>query len=383
VATATYLTQGSVSHEFQRLRQHFDFLMTLEGERGGALAVVREGDVVADLVSSEATESRTPLRTIFSGTKALTATVMARVLDEASIDPGRRVADLWPAFAAAGKRDLTVGSCLSHTAGLPALVREVPLDALPDADAMADEVARQPVYRDMQGRLVYHALTYGWLCHGITRAVTGSSVGQLFRELVAEPLSLNAWIGLPAAKDAAFVASTAHTTYRDARNFPTEASRLIIGRPPLFETFDHWNSVAWRRGEIAAANAIADARSAAVLMSALACGGRLNGGRVVSEDALGRSTRTYAQGIEPCTNSEMRFGLGFATGGESAPFDRVSGAFGHGGHGGILLFAWPRARLGFAFIPGALRNDPADYRARLLTDVVTSCAREAYDVACG
>ena len=45
----------------------------------------------------------------------------------------------------------------------------------------------------------YHALTHGWVAGEIIRRVTGESVGTYFRDLITQPLGVDAWIGLPDA----------------------------------------------------------------------------------------------------------------------------------------------------------------------------------------
>ena len=58
---------------------------------------------------------------LFSGTKGLVATALLTLVDEGRLRLNDRVADYWPAFAAAGKTDITVAQLGAHAAGLPYL----------------------------------------------------------------------------------------------------------------------------------------------------------------------------------------------------------------------------------------------------------------------
>ena len=43
----------------------------------------------------------------------------------------------------------------------------------------------------------YHAITYGHLVGEVLRRIDGRTIGNYFREEIAEPLDLDFWIGLP------------------------------------------------------------------------------------------------------------------------------------------------------------------------------------------
>ena len=44
-------------------------------------------------------------------------------------------------------------------------------------------------------------MTTGWLIGELIRRISGKSLGQFFKEEIAEPLNLDYWIGLPETHD--------------------------------------------------------------------------------------------------------------------------------------------------------------------------------------
>ena len=64
-----------------------------------------------------------------------------------------------------------------------------------------EALARQTTLWEPGTQHGYHATTYGWLVGEVICRVTGRSIGTYFREEVADPLGLDAWIGLPEAEE--------------------------------------------------------------------------------------------------------------------------------------------------------------------------------------
>jgi CubicO group peptidase (beta-lactamase class C family) len=117
--------RGLVPTRFEPVRQvfarHFD-----EGlELGARFALAIEGEIVLDLMAGWADRAEThpftddTLTPVYSTTKAMAALMIARLVDAGLVRFETRLAELWPAFAAAGKAAITVAEALSHQAGLP------------------------------------------------------------------------------------------------------------------------------------------------------------------------------------------------------------------------------------------------------------------------
>src|SRR5262249_46786420 len=124
--------QGFAQPPFGAVKDAFAANFAEGAELGARFAVVRAGEVVVDLIGGHPDRARTnalPARTltpVFSTTKAITATMVARLVEAGKLDYGQRVAEVWPQFAQAGKAAVTVEQALSHQAGLSGFVE--PMD---------------------------------------------------------------------------------------------------------------------------------------------------------------------------------------------------------------------------------------------------------------
>ena len=130
----------------------------------------------------------------------------------------------------------------------------------------------------------YHAVTQGFLQGEIVRRVTGRSIGTFFREEVAGPLGADFHIGLPESED--------HRVADDLAPPPT-CSPIADGRRPRLARGPHVRCSCpltgteprtreWRAAEIPAAGGTGNARSVGRVHSALACGGEVDGVRLMS-----------------------------------------------------------------------------------------------------
>ena len=92
-------------------------------EPGGAVCVVRDGEVVVDHVVGT-TDGRTPwepdtLVMTYSVAKPFAALTVLEAVAAGALGLDQRVAELWPAYGGHGKAATTVRHVLSHAAGLP------------------------------------------------------------------------------------------------------------------------------------------------------------------------------------------------------------------------------------------------------------------------
>ena len=130
---------------------------------------------------------------VWSCTKGLAAATTLAALDEAGLGLDTPVVELWEAFGQAGKEKLCVGHLLAHQAGLAALTDPPPVEDYAAVIRALEEAA--PLWSVGHG---YHTRTYGFLLDEIVRRATGAaSLGHYWREAMAEPLGIDAWIGLP------------------------------------------------------------------------------------------------------------------------------------------------------------------------------------------
>lgn len=312
------------------------------------------------------------LQLIFSGTKGLVAACVLVLVDRGEVNLDAEVRRFWPDFAQAGKGRLTVAELLSHRAGLAAVATPVEREEMLDPDRMAAVLAKQEPFRPDGGALAYHALTFGWLCHGLVRAVTGTTLGALFREAFAVPLGLDIWIGLPEELEprVSTLTSEAFPVPQPVRH--AEYGQRIFG--DLFAAPLLWNERAWHGVEVAAVNGIATARDVAKLYSLLAGGGELNGRRVLSEATVALARRKLSGGLDAFFDTPFAFSCGFEL--QATDFRRFGpedDVFGHTGAGGSIHGAWPGHGAGFSYCMNDMRDEESDDRGRSVLRALKQC----------
>jgi CubicO group peptidase (beta-lactamase class C family) len=106
------------------------------------------------------------------------------------------------------------------------------------------------------------------------------------------------------------------------------------------------------------------------IYSALACGGAIEGIRLLHPETIEQAITEASSGIDFVLDRPSRFGLGFQLTQPERPLGPNPRSFGHFGAGGSLGFADPDARLAFAYtmnLSGPRWQNP---RNRALVDAV-------------
>jgi CubicO group peptidase (beta-lactamase class C family) len=194
----------------------------------------------------------------------------------------------------------------------------------------------------------YHGISFGHLVGEVVRRISGKSLGTFFRDEVARPLGADFHVGLPESEE--------HRTVEMVVPFPAPALgspdsqnllRRAMATPRM--TPDVSNTRAWRAAEIPAANGQGNARSCARVMSALACGGTLDGVTLMPTATLEAAIQEQIYGKDIALGP-MRWGLGFMLRSDTLPISPNPRAFGHGGWGGSFAMADMDARVGLAYV---------------------------------
>jgi CubicO group peptidase (beta-lactamase class C family) len=342
------------------VRDAFEANFAAGRELGASFAVMLRGELVVDLWGGFADAGRTrpwrrdTLVNVFSTTKAMTALCAHLLVDRGRLDLDAPVARYWPEFAAAGKGALPVRWLLSHQAGLAALRRPLPTEALYDWERMTGALAAEAPWWEPGTQSGYHAMTYGYLVGEVARRAGGRSLGALFREEVAGPLGADFHIGLPPSEDARVAellppsAEETAAAGAAARVDPESLLGKVMGNPPLVPGAA--NTLPWRRAEIPAANGHGNARSVARVMAVLAGGGALGGVQLLREATLARAISEQCSGPDLVLPIPMRWGLGFMLTQPELPLGPNPRSFGHGGWGGSLGIADLDAELSWAYV---------------------------------
>jgi CubicO group peptidase (beta-lactamase class C family) len=371
--------RGWVAPAFEAVAEAFRLELSDRTAPGASFAVTVDGRAVVELWGGSTDTARgTAWRAdtivpIFSGTKGLVAVSLLILLEREALELDAPVSRYWPEFAAAGKGEVTVAQVVSHTAGLPGLRDGFGATDLLDGERMRERVAAEAPFWEPGSTIAYHALTFGWVCDGLVRGVDGRSLGRFFSDEVAGPLGLDLWIGLPAELEprvARVVRSPDYAiTYLGEQ--PEPLLEAVYGT--LASASFPWNEAEIHQAEIPGANAIGNARSIARLYGCLACGGELDGVRLLSEPTIRLGARELARGACAITQRAYAFGIGFELQTSLERFGPAPGAFGHTGSGGSVHGCWPTERVGFSYAMGELRPEASDGRARRLLEALRGC----------
>jgi CubicO group peptidase (beta-lactamase class C family) len=373
--------QGDCDSRFAPVREALERSFAEGLEVGASLSVWLDGRPVVDLwggladPESGAAWQRDTLVNVYSTTKGPTALCAHRLADRGELDLDAPVARYWPEFAVAGKARIAVRDLLCHRAGLPGFDRPMRLADLYDWQGVVEALAAQAPWWEPGSRHGYHPVSFGHLVGEVVRRVGGRSLGSFFREEVALPLGLDFHIGLPASEDA-----------RVARLIPPkrgEGARLVREEPDSLSGRALSNPVIdprasatreWRGAEIPAANGHGNARSIGRFYAALACGGELDGVRLLSPAALARVAEVQVRGLDAVLRVPIQWGLGLIVNGRPGIYGPNPRAIGHSGYGGSFGFADPGARLAMGYAMNRMgANLAGDERAGRLIQAVYGC----------
>jgi CubicO group peptidase (beta-lactamase class C family) len=381
---------GRCDAKFDRVRDAFAQEFAAGNELGAAVAATVEGELVVDLWAGHCDRehaqpfARDTLVNVYSTTKGMTALALHRLVDEGLVDLDAPVARYWPEFAQAGKAKLPVRYLLSHEAGLPAVKKPLPLDAMFDWDAMTSALAEQEPWWEPGKAHGYHALTFGWLVGEIVRRVRGKKLGDVVRAEIARPLGAEFEIGFGPELDARVAPLIQGPIHPPQDGVDFDIVKEVVANPEslLAKTFANppaltpglVNTRAWRAAEIPGANGHSNAHSLARIYAPLANGGSAFGVRMLSREAIERARTEQVCGRDAVLPLVTRLALGFFLAAPNEPLGPNPRAFGHGGAGGSYSHADPEHRLSFGYAmnlmhAGAWLVDPRPRRLLAATYV--------------
>jgi CubicO group peptidase (beta-lactamase class C family) len=309
----------------------------------------------------------------------MTALCAHRLVDEGKLDLDAPVASYWPEFAAAGKEAITVRQLLSHQAGLAAVRKTLPAEALFDWETMTSALAAEAPWWTPGTQHGYHAVTFGWLVGEVVRRITGLSLGSYFRQQVAEPLDADFYIGFGEELDSrvadlvqgpiAAPEGDGESLMQSIMNDPEGLLAKAFANPPVLGNVAM--SRAWRAAEIPAANGHASANGIATIYGALA-NGSLNGVELLSPEAIDVAREEQVYGKDCVIPMVTRIANGWMLAPDEEPCGPNPRAFNHAGAGGSLGYCDPEQKLGFGYVMNNMHMGQwlIDPRARALVAAV-------------
>ena len=352
---------GKCDEKFAQVRDAFAANFESGKEVGASFSATVEGETVVDLWGGY-TDARTAslwerdtIANVWSTTKIMTSTCAHMLVDRGLLEIDKPVSSYWPEFGQAGKENIPVRYILTHQSGVSSVEEPLPIETFYDWDLMVAKLAAQKPLWEPGTRHGYHALSFGYLVGELVRRITGKTLGQFFREEVAQPLGADFHIGL-APEDHARAATMIAPSQLPPPDAPAISSgdtletklRKLMSNPPISGRLA--NKTEWRSAEIPAANGHGNARSVARVLAVLACGGQLDGVRLMSTSTIESAIEEQVYGPDLVLGSPMRWGLGFMLVSKHLPVSPNPRAFGHGGWGGSLGIADMDARASWAYV---------------------------------
>lgn len=340
---------------------------------GSSLAIFKDGLQVVNVWQGEATPSKPwtadTTSVIFSCTKGLASILAHRLVQEGKLDLEQKVSHYWPEFAEGGKQDIPVKWLLQHKAGLSATRSDLTIDQITDGHTLEDELAKQvPLWKPGTAH-GYHALTFGTLVGKLVHNITGMTLGKYFQQLIAEPLKVNAWIGLPVDKFRN-LAPLLSDGKREPTNAEPESDLYWLARSMTFGTaLDHqvesfetgFNNPKLITAELPGAGGVSNAYALAKIYSAVAT--ETEGIRLLNDDTLRSAVVPQSTGpmqFESQTGPFPAWGNGFMLDVSGFKGMLGSSSFGHDGLGGQNAFGDFEHRISFAYTTSYLMAGPRD-----------------------
>jgi CubicO group peptidase (beta-lactamase class C family) len=369
----------------ERIEPLFEENFRRFGELGAAVSIWQDGRSVLELhggfrdAQRELPWTDETLVLFWSATKGLGSACLLHILQEKQITLQRRVAEFWPDFAQHGKDGITLAQLLSHQAGLVAL--DEPAEVTDYAAVVRALEKQKPLWPPGSAH-GYHARTFGFLLDELVRRIDGRTLGLYWREVFAQPLRLDIWIGLPTEENdrvatiyaAKAAAALPPDPFYQALAKPGTIQRRTFSSPRGLPSVSAMNSPENRALSFVSFGGIGSARSLAKFYAMLANGGGLQGCAYFTPATIAQMTTTLTSGRDLVFEIPTAFSAGFMQDAPTAPrrlFGPSARAFGHPGAGGSHAFADPENGVAFAYVMNQMEQQvlPNDKSLRLVEAV--------------
>ncbi|MFD7076688.1 serine hydrolase domain-containing protein [Nocardioides sp. NPDC059952] len=331
-----HTVQGVCAPAYEPLRDLLARNLSSGADLGASLAVIRDGELVADLWGGEARpgeawQEDTIVR-VWSVTKTMASLTALVLADRGDLDLDAPVADYWPSFA---DQRVLVRHLLSHTSGMSGWTEPLSTEALLDLPLANEMLARQEPWFEPGSGSGYHMVSYGHLVDGLVRGATGKPLSEVFAELVAGPLGADFHLGVRESELGRCADLEAPPPGGiDIAALP-EGNLMIptLVNPKLDPA--EFNAAPMRTVSLAGINGHGNARSIARIQSAVSHGGEVDGVRLLSPATIERIFEVQADGVDQVLLTPMRWGIGYGlpqpVAAPAVPEGRVCWWTGYGG----------------------------------------------------
>jgi CubicO group peptidase (beta-lactamase class C family) len=350
-----------------RVQDALDHALEL-GEVGVQVAAYLGDELVVDAWTgvadpeTERTVDGDTLFSVFSVTKAVTATALHIQAERGLVDYTAPIARYWPEFAENGKHGITVRQALTHRSGVPQMPEGVTPERMGDWDWMISRIeAFAPLYEPGSTN-AYQKFVFGWIIAEIVRRTDPKSrpFAQFVQEEISSPLQINdLYLGVPEAeldRVAPVISASPPQPHPDPVSESTMPVAVAPG--PVFNRPDVRQAVG------PGAGGVMTARAGARFFALLANRGEFNGRRLLSEERLLSFTVPRERGldVDPVLGWSALVGQGgYWLGGASPPAYPVVGSstqtLCHPGAGGSIGWADLDTRLAVAIFHNQMHPD--------------------------
>lgn len=351
---------GSCAVPFEAMRQAFEKNFADHGDVGASLSVFHKGEQVVNLWGGSRDKAQQiawqqdTCVNIFSAGKAFVAICILKLAEQGKLELDSPVAKYWPQFSDAR---VTVRQVMCHRSGINAFKEKVDDNIIYDWQRVTAAVAAQTPWWEPGEEQGYSPMIFGWLLGEVARRVMGlESFNDVFQALIAQPLGLKAWFGIPddELKGIADVVGQGGQHVDPAeikmievfKKDPGGVAQMAFTNPMSIMLGS--NTPAWRQSQIPGGNGTSNAESLARFYNAL----------ISSEALLTEGSRKWLWESQSRSENDnvlaypLGFSLGFMLSDENSPrcrFGRGARGFGHPGAGGCLGFADPDNDIAFAY----------------------------------
>jgi len=348
---------GKCDSKFESVANVLARSIQTDADLGASFSATIDGETVIDIWGGHLDEARTSswqedtIVNVYSTTKTMSFLCALILADRGLLDFDNNVAEYWPEFAQNGKTGVKVWHIMDHAAGLSGLDQATTPADLYDWDKITGMLAAQKPWWEPGTASGYHAITQGFLIGELVRRITGKSIGQFFREEIAEPIDADFHIGVPEEhfpRIADLIPSQGSETSLSGTGGADSIATRTFASPSVNALTSRTSE--WRKAEIPAANGHGNARSVAKIQAYLACHGKVGDRRLFSEETAQSVMKERISGIDLVLDMQQSFGLGFGLNNPEAPLSPNKNTCFWGGWGGSAIIIDQDARASIAYV---------------------------------
>jgi CubicO group peptidase (beta-lactamase class C family) len=288
---------------------------------------------------------------LFSASKAITAMLVHKLVEQRHISLDDRIARFIPEYAAEGKGATTIRHLLAHRAGIPRVPAGATPEMLFDWDRVVAQLcAARPINASGDAQS-YHAITGGFILGELAQRVSGAHLRDLLREIITGPMGLQSMsFGVPEERRAAMALNycTGPKTW-----FPLTAYVENVLGASFEKVVEVSNSPGFLSAVIPAGNVYANADDAGAFYQMLMQDGQYNGKQIFKPATVAEAIRPAGPiHIDRTLLVPVRFSAGFVLG--EWPLGlygkNCRSAYGHLGFLTTICWADPAREISVGFV---------------------------------